>query len=211
MQCEKCNAQLDPKFTACPECGAPVPQNIEGFENTMEFQKELRSIVVNYGARAVMNKDRFIGLLSDHIPDYDKERRLLINMYRMGVLKILLEDKNREIAVMKAKSFMLGDLFLAENASEFVVACYTYLLGWPYESHLRKRSPRPRKNQRISTRWYSCRVMPSSTGSAETSPSPTDIQSWKPSASTSSVPSGPSSFPLLCLLSVSMHSRPASA
>jgi hypothetical protein len=137
MQCEKCNAPLDPKLTACPECGAPVPQNIEGFENTMEFQRELRSIVVNYGARAVMNNDRFIGLLSDHIPDYDKERRLLINMYRMGILNILLEDKNREIAVMKAKSFMLGDLFLAENASEFVVACYTYLLGWPYESHLK--------------------------------------------------------------------------
>jgi hypothetical protein len=58
-------------------------------------------------------------------------------MYNMGVLKILLEDKNHEIAVMKAKSFMLGDLFLAENASEFVVACFTYLLGWPYESHLK--------------------------------------------------------------------------
>ena len=23
----------------CPNCGAPVPQNVEGFENTMEFQK----------------------------------------------------------------------------------------------------------------------------------------------------------------------------
>jgi hypothetical protein len=137
MQCEKCNAPLDPKLTACPSCGAPVPQNIEGFENTMEFQRELRAIVVTDGPRAVVNKDRFIGLLSDHIPDYDKERRLLINMYRMGILKILLEENNHEIAIMKAKSFMLGDLFLAENASEFVIACYTYLLGWPYESTLK--------------------------------------------------------------------------
>lgn len=137
MQCEKCNAPLDPKLTACPSCGAPVPQNIEGFENTMEFQRELRAIVVTDGTRAVANRDRFIGLLNDHIPDYNKERRLLINMYQMGILKILLEEKNHEIAVMKAKSFMLGDLFLAENASEFVVACYTYLLGWPYESHLK--------------------------------------------------------------------------
>lgn len=137
MQCEKCNAPLDPKLIACPACGAPVPQNIEGFENTMEFQKELRAIVVTEGARAVANEDRFIGLLNDHVPDYDKERRLLINMYRTGILKILLEEKNHQIAIMKAKSFMLGDLFLAENASEFVVACYTYLLGWPYESHLK--------------------------------------------------------------------------
>ncbi|MBR6968020.1 MAG: leucine-rich repeat domain-containing protein [Ruminococcus sp.] len=137
MQCEKCNAPLDPKLSECPSCGAPVPQNIEGFENTMEFQKELRAIVVNDGPRAVMKKERFVGLLSDHVPDYDKERRLLINMYRMGVLKILLEDKNRELSIMKAKSFLLGDLFLAENAAEFVIACFTYLLGWPYESPLK--------------------------------------------------------------------------
>ncbi|WP_295066742.1 leucine-rich repeat domain-containing protein [Ruminococcus sp.] len=137
MQCEKCNAPLDPKLTACPQCGAPVPQNIEGFENTMEFQHELRAIVVNDGPRAVTNRDRFIGLLNDHIPDYDKERRLLINMYRTGILKMMLEEKNHEIAVMKAKSYMLGDLFLSENASEFVVACFTYLLCWPYESPLK--------------------------------------------------------------------------
>lgn len=137
MQCEKCNAPLDPKLTACPSCGAPVPQNIEGFENTMEFQKELRAIVVTEGTGAVANRDRFIGLLNDHVPDHDKERRLLINMYRAGILKMLLEEKNHQIAVMKAKSYMLGDLFLAENASEFVVACYTYLLGWPYKSHLK--------------------------------------------------------------------------
>ncbi|MBQ9895404.1 MAG: leucine-rich repeat protein [Ruminococcus sp.] len=137
MQCEKCGAPLDPKLTACPDCGAPVPQNVEGFENTMEFQKELRAIVVNHGPKAVVNKTRFIGLLNDHIPDYDKERRLLINMYRMGVFRILLEEKNREIAIMKAKSYMIADLFLAENAAEFVTACYTYLLGWPYESTLK--------------------------------------------------------------------------
>ena len=146
MQCEKCNAPLDPKLSACPECGAPVPQNIEGFDNTMEFQHELRAIVVNDGTRAVANTDRFIGLLSDHVPDYGKECRLLINMYKMGVLKILLGDENHEIAIMKAKSFMLGDLFLAENASEFVIACYTYLLGWPYESHL-KVVPEEKENE----------------------------------------------------------------
>jgi hypothetical protein len=137
MQCEKCDAPLDPKLVACPSCGAPVPQNIEGFENTMEFQKELRNIVVQHTPWAVVNKTKFIGLLNDYIPDYDKERRLLINMYKMGVFKIMLEEKNHEIAVMKAKSFMLGDLFLAENASEFVTACFTYMLGWPYESPLK--------------------------------------------------------------------------
>ena len=137
MQCEKCDAPISAKLVSCPNCGAPVPQNIEGFENTMEFQKEMRSIVVHHGPYGVVRQNRFIGLLNDYIPDYNKERRLLINMYKMGIHKILLGDKNHEISIMKAKSFMLGDLFLSESASEFVVACYTYLLGWPYESHLK--------------------------------------------------------------------------
>lgn len=54
MQCEKCGAPLEPRFVSCPDCGAPVPQNIEGFENTMEFQTELRNIVVQHSTRAVL-------------------------------------------------------------------------------------------------------------------------------------------------------------
>jgi hypothetical protein len=137
MQCEKCGAELKPKYVACPNCGAPVPQVIEGFETTMEFQHELRAIVVDNGPRDVVNKTKFAGLLYDHVPDYDKERRLLQNMYDQGVFRMLLEDENREIAIMKAKSYMLSDVFLAENAAEFVLACFTYLLGWPYESPMR--------------------------------------------------------------------------
>ena len=141
MQCEKCEAQVDPRLVSCPNCGAPVPQNIEGFENTMEFQQELRSIVVNHGPYGVIKQNRFVGLLNDYIPDYSKERRLLINMYRMGVLKLMLKEPNREISIMRAKSFMLGDAFLSENATEFVLACYTYMLGWPYESTLKVLPP----------------------------------------------------------------------
>ena len=89
MQCEKCEAEVSAKLVSCPNCGAPVPQNIEGFENTMEFQKELRSIVVNHGPYGVLRKNRFIGLLNDYIPDYNRERRLLINMYNMGVLTLM--------------------------------------------------------------------------------------------------------------------------
>ena len=137
MQCEKCGTELKPKYVACPNCGAPVPQTIDGFENTIDFQHELRAIVVDNGPRAVMDKTRFIGLLYDHVPDHNKERRLLENMYNQGVFKMLLEDENREIAIMKAKSFMLSDVFLAENAAEFVLACFTYLLGLPYESSMR--------------------------------------------------------------------------
>lgn len=156
MQCEKCGTDLKPKYVACPNCGAPVPQTIDGFENTIDFQHELRAIVVDNGPRAVMNKTRFIGLLYDHVPDHNKERRLLQNMYLQGVFKMLLEDDNREIAIMKAKSYMISEIFLAENAAEFVLACFTYLLGWPYESSMRilpednEPEPEPEKKARVS-------------------------------------------------------------
>lgn len=141
MQCEKCGAETGLEMVSCPECGAPVPQNVEGFDNTMEFQSELREIVVENGPWAVADIDKFIGLLGDHVPDHFKERRLLVNMYRSGVLKILLEESrkdNKELAIMKARSFLVGDMFLAENAAEFVISCFTYMLGWPYASPLKK-------------------------------------------------------------------------
>jgi len=137
MECAKCQAELDLKLSACPRCGAPVPQNIEGFENTMEFQTELRSIVVHHGPYAVLKQKRFIGFLNDYIPDYGKERRLLVNMYNQGVLKLMLKEPNREISIMRARSFMLGDLFLSESATEFVLACFTYMLGWVFESPMK--------------------------------------------------------------------------
>ena len=137
MQCEKCGAVVSPDSISCQECGAPLLQNIRDFPNTMEIQSVLRTIVVEHGTRAVSDRIRFFGLLDDFIPDYERERKLLINMCKLGVFKILLEEKNKKIAVMKAKNYMISDLFLSESATEFVLACLTYLLGWPYESDLK--------------------------------------------------------------------------
>lgn len=137
MNCEKCGNEVKAQYACCPECGAPVQQTIDGFDCTMEFQSQLRIIVKEHGTRAVMKTGKFIGLLCDLVPDYKKERNLLANMYLMGVFHMLLKEENREIAVMKAKSYMTNDLFIADNAADFVLACFTYLLGWPYESTYR--------------------------------------------------------------------------
>ena len=45
MQCEKCHAELQPNSISCPACGAPVVQNIEGFENTKQIQLQLKSMI----------------------------------------------------------------------------------------------------------------------------------------------------------------------
>lgn len=137
MQCEKCGSAVDESMESCPACGAPVPQNVEGFDNTMEFQQALRAIVVEYSSWAVADPEQFVGLLGDYVPDYKKERRFLISMYRQGVLRIMLNENVRELGIMKAKNFMLTELFIADNAVEFVIACFTYMLGWPYTSTLK--------------------------------------------------------------------------
>ena len=146
MQCEKCRAELPPNSISCPECGAPALQTIEGFDNTQHIQLQLKNmfkeysykLFIRYEGSLMFHEKRFIALLNDFIAEYDKERKLLRGMVEDGILGVLLsEQTNRDMAVTKARSIMLGEKFLSENAAEFVLASLTYMLGWPYESPMR--------------------------------------------------------------------------
>lgn len=136
MRCEKCNTELAATNVVCPNCGTPVSRNVEGFENTIVIKKELRNIIEQNGADVVSKTDRFVALLNDYIPEYDKERRLLRNMLEAGVLKRMMKESNQKTAIMQAKSYMIGELFISENAAEFVLVCFAYILGWEYETKL---------------------------------------------------------------------------
>ena len=147
MQCENCHAEFANDLFACPECGAPVLQTIAGFENTKEIQRKLRHMYNDQGVKVKVNdkeyneiffdRKRFISLLYDYLPEWTPERRLLIGMYKMGVLNVMLHAESKEIAVERVKSILLGDVFLSEAAAEFVLASFTYMLGWPFEAKLR--------------------------------------------------------------------------
>ncbi|MBO6307930.1 MAG: leucine-rich repeat domain-containing protein [Oribacterium sp.] len=142
MQCESCHAEFESNLFSCPECGAPVLQTIAGFDSTKEIQRKMKHMHDEYGDELVIDRKKFISLIHDFLPEYEKERRLLIFVYKVGILRLMFKEGNkpggnREIATMRAKSLLLSDLFLSEAASEFVVACYTYMLGWPFEAKLR--------------------------------------------------------------------------
>ncbi len=146
MQCEKCRAELSLNSISCPECGAPAPQTIEGFDNTQHIQLQLKkmfgeyanTLFLKYKGSLMFHNKRFTALLNDFIAEYDRERKLLRTMVEDGILGILIsEQSNRDMAVTKAKSIMLGEKFLSENAAEFVLASLTYMLGWVYESPMR--------------------------------------------------------------------------
>ena len=140
MQCERCNAELPPNAIECPECGAPAPQNIEGFDNTIEIQHILKTIMEKHGSILINDPTQFVSTLNDYLNGYEKERRLLVNAMRAGVLKNMVKEEktNREYALLSAKSYMIDELFVSENAAEFVLACFTYTLGWPYKSSMTK-------------------------------------------------------------------------
>ncbi|MDE5584317.1 MAG: leucine-rich repeat domain-containing protein [Ruminococcus sp.] len=137
MLCEKCRNELNPNAEVCARCGTPVSRNVAGFENTMEIKKALKSMMEQYGQDLIVDKNKFISLLNDFIPEYEKERRLLKNMLQADVLNIMLREKEQQnIGIMKAKEFMLSEMFLSEKAVEFTIVCFTYMLGWNYTPKL---------------------------------------------------------------------------
>lgn len=141
MQCENCHAELLADSISCPECGAPAPQNVEGFENTKEIQLIMKKMINEYGTAVLTNTGKMVAFVNDYLPEYDKERRLLNNMLNAGVLKNMLDENDQNIAVMRAKSYMLSECFVSENAAEFVILCFTYMLGWVYEPTLKVNEP----------------------------------------------------------------------
>lgn len=134
MQCEICHAELAADSIACPECGAPILQNVECFENTMEIQRILRTIMVENCKESPFNTRKLVALMKDYLTDYKKECRLLIYVIDCGILKNMLSEPDRNIAIMRAKSRLVSECFISQQAAEFVLCCLTYMLKWPYKS-----------------------------------------------------------------------------
>lgn len=137
MFCERCRNELSPNAEVCLKCGTPVSRNVAGFENTIEIKRALKAMTNEHGQDIVKDSNKFVSLLRDYIPEYEKECRLLRNMLQNGVLMSMLrENEQQSIAIMKAREFMVSEMFLSENAAEFVLVCFTYMLGWEYNSTL---------------------------------------------------------------------------
>ena len=138
MQCEYCQAELSPESLTCPACGAPQPQPVAGFDNAVEIQKILKDVVRTNGGSVLLQTGRFIALINDALPAYDKERRLLVNMLRAGILRNMLDEQHdKQLAVMRAVSNMQSECFIIAGAVEFVAVCFTYVLGWKYDASMR--------------------------------------------------------------------------
>lgn len=165
MQCERCNAELPQNAIECPECGAPAPQTIEGFDNTMEIQHILKTIMEKHGSILINDPSQFVSVLNDNLYGYEKERRLLVHAMRAGVMRNMIKEErtDRDYALVSARSFIKNDLFISEKATEFVLACFTYTLGWPYDSAMASREeeekpPEPEEEEEKTQRDPTLRI-----------------------------------------------------
>jgi len=136
MLCKQCRTELKPDAVVCPVCKTPVPRTIPGFEYMNGVKQSLKSLVDNYGTDILNDTTKFISFLNDYLPEYEKERRLIRNVMSNGVIKNMLAENNHEIAIMKAKEYMVNELFLSENACEFIIECFAFVLGWVYVPQL---------------------------------------------------------------------------
>ena len=143
MQCEICFSELNENDLSCPSCRAPVPQPIEGFDNTLEIQRILYNLSVENFSIKPVNIRSLKALLMDYLADYKAECRLLIYTINAGVLQNMFNEEDRSIAIMRARNFLLNECFLSDRAAEFVLACITYMMKWEFEPLKETENPVP--------------------------------------------------------------------
>lgn len=108
------------------------------FENIVEVKEALKKIIEEHGVELFKDSKRFTGLLNDYMPELEKERRLIKNVIANNVITQMLEEPDQKLSIVKAREYMLNDMFLSATAAEFVLDCFTYMFGWPFTPEIRE-------------------------------------------------------------------------
>lgn len=128
MDCQYCHKPLPGNTSYCPFCGTSLKTG--GSEEREAVKKAMKSMYQQYGNELFQSKQRFIAILSDFIPEYDKERRLMTLVANNDIIANMMKENNKEVAAAKAREYMSIEMFLSDTAVEFVIECIAYMFDW---------------------------------------------------------------------------------
>lgn len=129
MDCQYCHKPLPGNTSFCPFCGTNLKQT-GGSEEREAVKKAMKNMYQQYGKELFQSKQRFIAILSDFIPEYDKERRLMTLVANNDIIANMMKENNKEVAAAKAREYMSVEMFLSDTAVEFVIECIAYMFDW---------------------------------------------------------------------------------
>lgn len=136
MNCPKCGRLWDVsnKITSstyvCPYCGDAV-------DSLGQSKKDLREIILriksDYGEDIIDDAYRLNALLMDYAPEMAKERKLVINAIKEGVLDQLKrgidEEEDSEVVTRRCVAFLVAEMWVTEMAAQYAVDTISYALG----------------------------------------------------------------------------------
>ena len=137
MKCPKCGRQwnVSNKITSttyvCPYCGETVDGSGHSKKNLGEV---IESIIADFGGAVIENTSRLNALLMDYAPDMAKERKLVINALKEGVLTQLIrgleeEHEKTEDVARKCTAMLVSEMWITENAAQYAVNVVLRSLG----------------------------------------------------------------------------------
>lgn len=100
------------------------------FPNTDKVKHALRQMVQTHGEEILNNRDQLVLAMGDTLPEYEKECRLFGIVLGKDLLAVMRNERNHDVAVRIARQKMNDELFLSDAAVEFVITCFTFMMGW---------------------------------------------------------------------------------
>ena len=136
MKCPKCGRLWDVsnKITSstyvCPYCGDAIGLNGQSKKNLGEILLRIRA---DYGDKIIEDVPRLNALLMDFAPEMAKERKLVINALKEGLLCQLRrgfsDEEDPEIVIRRCVAFLVAEMWVTEAAARYAVEAISYSLG----------------------------------------------------------------------------------
>lgn len=136
MKCPKCGRLWDvsnkiaSSTYGCPYCGETVGGDGQSKRDLGEIILEIKR---SYGDGIIDEVSRLNALLMDYAPDMTKERKLVINALREGILSQLRginqEKEDLEITVRRCTALLVSEMWITETAAQYAVNVIARAVG----------------------------------------------------------------------------------